>query len=81
MATFENKDVLLENLKYQIRAEMRVYAGPKAEQNQKATEIDLVNKLMQNNETNFHEDLLLEVDWEKIPKVKTIGIIVTPKQN
>ena len=83
-AKFENKNVLWEYLKCQIRTDTMVYASQKAKI-KRAKEIELENRLenleqnLQNNENNFLKYQLLKNEWEDIQRERTNGIMVRSK--
>ena len=83
-AKFENKNVLWEYLKCQIRTDTMVYASQKAKI-KRAKEIELENRLenleqnLQNNENNFLKYQLLKNEWEDKQRERTNGIMVRSK--
>ena len=81
---FENKHLLWEYLKCQIRSDTILYAGQKAKQ-RKQKEIELLEKIenleknLDNSESKFIEYQTVKSEYENIQDLKANGAIIRSK--
>ena len=82
--TFDDKNLLWEYMKCQIRTETISYAGKKAKQqkdkeNRLEKELQILEKDLDNSEESFLRYQTLKTEWENIQTIKMNGIILRSK--
>ena len=81
---FDDKNLLWEFLKCQIRSDTILYSGQKAKHRRQremelSTKLDYLEKNLDKNECNYVDYQLIKTEWENLQNEKTKGAMVRSK--